>query len=161
MQLLHLVLLLPLAAASTVQPRDANTVYNDITGIDTAVRKLTLALNAYDGGITQSKPVFDATIDIHAINRKGFADANASGAFTSAESKRIVDHTDESVGKSIPASVKVLEAKKPLFDAAELSGVVESTILLLKVSCLLLHASYINVDALRRTITRLSVRQSD
>lgn len=126
------LLALPLATASAIVPRDANAVYNDITGIDTAVRKLIATLNAYQGGITQTKPVFDATIDIHAVNRKGFADATASSPFSSADSKRIVDHTNESVGKSIPASVKVLEAKKPLFDAAEVSSLVEATILLLK-----------------------------
>jgi hypothetical protein len=43
-----------------------------------------------------------------------------------------LDHTNASVGKSIPASVKVLEAKKPLLDQAQLSSVIESTILLLK-----------------------------
>lgn len=43
-----------------------------------------------------------------------------------------MDHVNESVGQSIPASVKVLEAKKPLFDQAQVSSVIEATILLLK-----------------------------
>ena len=107
-------------------------MYNDITGINTAVLKLTAALNAYSGGITQSEPVFDASISIHAVNRQGFADATASQSFTSAESKRIVDHENDSVGISIPASVTILEAKKPLFDQAEVSSVIEATVELLK-----------------------------
>ena len=132
MHLFKFLVFLPLALASTLTKRDAQAVYNDITGIDKAVRKLTATLNAYNGGILQSTPVFDASIAIHAVNRQGFADANASGSFTSAESKRIVDHVNESVGKSVPASVKVLEAKKPLFDQAQVSSVIEATILLLK-----------------------------
>lgn len=137
MRLSNILFALPLTlAVGTIIPRDANAVYNDITGIDTAVRKLTAALTSYNGGILQSQPVFDASIAIHAINRKGFADATAdataSSSFSSADSKRIVDHTNASVGKSIPASVKVLEAKKPLFDQAQVSSVIEATILLLK-----------------------------
>ena len=94
MRLLSILYALPLSlAAATITPRDANAVYNDITGIDTAVRKLTAALNSYNGGILQSRPVFDATIAIHAINRQGYADATASGSFSSSDSKRIVSRT--------------------------------------------------------------------
>ena len=133
MYIIKFLLLLPLTLTfAHVIKRDANAVYNDITGIDKAVRKLTATLNNYNGGITQSEPVFDASIDIHAINRQGFADATASSSFSSAESKRIVDHVNQSVGKSIPASVKVLEAKKPLFDQAQVSSLIEATINLLK-----------------------------
>ena len=133
MRLFHSLIFLPLAlATTTITKRDAQAVYNDITGIDKAVRKLTPTLNAYDGGILQSEPVFDASIAIHAVNRQGFADATASSSFTSAELKRIVDRVNETVGKSIPASVEVLEAKKPLFDQAQVSSLIEATILLLK-----------------------------
>ncbi|KAK5165366.1 uncharacterized protein LTR77_008895 [Saxophila tyrrhenica] len=133
MRFLSIFAVLPLAlSASITAKRDANAVYDDITGIDTAVRKLTSAINAYNGGITESTPVFDATIAVHAINRQGFSDAQASSPFTSAESKRIVQNVNQSVGKSIPASVQALEAKKPLFDQAQLSSVIEATVLLLK-----------------------------
>ena len=68
MRLFHVLYALPLTlAAATIVPRDANAVYNDITGIDTAVLKLTAALNSYNGGILQSQPVFDATIAVHAV----------------------------------------------------------------------------------------------
>ena len=87
-----LLALVPLVLANpAITKRSADQVYNDITGIDTAVRKLTTAINAYNGGITQSTTVFDAPIAVHAINRQGFSDATASSSFTSAESKRIVD----------------------------------------------------------------------
>jgi hypothetical protein len=68
MRLFHILYARPLtlAAANTI-PRDANAVYNDITGTDTAVRRLTAALNSYNGGILQSQLVFDATIAIYAV----------------------------------------------------------------------------------------------
>ena len=129
---LNLLILAPLALAASITRRDAQQVNDDITGIDVAVRRLTAALNAYNGGIQQSSPVFNASIAIHAINRQGFVDANASPAFTSSESKEIVDNVNQSVGVSIPESVKVIEAKKPLFDNAQLTSLVKATIDLLK-----------------------------
>lgn len=113
---LTLLLLAPLALASAIQKRDT-AVNADITGIDQAVRKLTAAVSAYQGGRQASEPIFAAAHEVHAINRKGFADANAAPQFTSAESKTIVQNVINSVGVSIPAGVKVIEAKKPLFDA--------------------------------------------
>ena len=132
MHFFKLLALVPLAFAAPVVRRDANAVYNDITGIDTAVRKLNAALTAYNGGILESQPTLDASIAVHAVNRKGFADATASGPFSAADSKRIVDHVNDSVGISIPASVKVLEAKKPLFDQAQVSSLIKATVDLLK-----------------------------
>ena len=133
MQIVNLLVLLPLAlTTASIAKRDAQAVYDDITGIDRAVKKLTATLNGYNGGILQSQPVFDDSIAIHAVNRQGFADATASESLTSAESRRIVTHVNRSVGKSIPASVKVLEAKKPLFDDSQVSSVIEAAINLLK-----------------------------
>ena len=48
------------------------------------------------------------------------------------ESKRIVEHTRNTVGVSIPISVKAIEAKKALFDEAEVGSLIEATILLLR-----------------------------
>jgi hypothetical protein len=131
MRLFSLLALLPLALASTSKP-DAKAVYDDISGIDTAVRQLTTVLNAYQGGILESRAIFDATLAIHAVNRKGYADANASAKFDAAESKQIVDHVNDSVGVSIPICVQAIETKKPLFDEAKLTSLVKATIDLLK-----------------------------
>ncbi|GAB7363569.1 hypothetical protein MBLNU230_g3836t1 [Neophaeotheca triangularis] len=122
----------PLALCAAITKRTAEQVFNDITGIDTAVRALTAQTEAYNGGILQSKPVFTAAIDIHDINRQGFADAKASKRFTSEESKRIVQNVQDTVGVSIPAGLEVLKGKKDLFDEAELSSLVFSSINLLK-----------------------------
>lgn len=137
MKLLLPTLLLPLLTTLAAPlpkraPADAQAIYNDITAIDTAVRRLTAALTAYPGGITPASPVFTQILAVHAANRQGFADANAAAPLTSAESRRIVQHVDDSVGVSIPASVQALEGRKAAFDAAELTSVVESTVLLLK-----------------------------
>jgi hypothetical protein len=131
MRLFSLLILSPLALAS-ITKRDAKAVYDDISGIDSAVRNLTTILNAYQGGIPESGPIFDATLAIHAVNRKGYADAVASPKFTAAESKQIVDHVNDSVGVSIPICVKAIEDKKPLFDQASLTSLVKATIDLLK-----------------------------
>jgi hypothetical protein len=131
MRTFSLFFLAPLALGSII-PRDAKSVYDAISGIDAAVRKLTSALEAYQGGILESQPIFEASLAIHAVNRKGYAAANASPAFNAAESKQIVDHVNESVGLSIPISVKAIEAKKKLFDEAKLTSLVKATIDLLK-----------------------------
>ncbi|KAI5358722.1 Putative Cell wall mannoprotein [Septoria linicola] len=133
MRFLSLLILAPLAIASTITKRAiAEDVNNDITGIDTAVRRLTAAVTAYQGGIQQASPIFAAALAVHEINRKGFADANAAPRFTSAQSKVIVDNVNNSVGVSIPAGVEVIKAKKPLFDEAQISSLVKATIDLLK-----------------------------
>lgn len=133
MRFFSLLFLAPLALAGTIQKRaTAEDVNNDVTGIDIAVRNLTAAVTAYQGGIRQADPIFAAALAIHDINRKGFRDANAAPAFTSAQSKAIVDNTNNSVGVSIPAGVVVIKAKKPLFDAAELTSLIKATIDLLK-----------------------------
>lgn len=123
---------LPLTLAASIAPRAATTVNNDITGINNAVLKLTAAINAYQGGVAQAQPVFTAGAAVHAINRQGYADTQASAPFSSAGSKEIVDNTNASVGKSIPISVTALESKKPLFDQAGLTSKAESMIQLLK-----------------------------
>ena len=133
MRFFSLLALAPLALAGTIQKRaTAEDVNNDITGIDIAVRNLTAAVSAYQGGIQEANPIFAAALAVHDINRKGFRDANAAPRFTSAQSKVIVDNVNNSVGVSIPAGVEVIKAKKPLFDAAELTSLVKATIDLLK-----------------------------
>ena len=122
----------PRIASTALPPRSANAVYNDILGIHYAVLNLTSAVTAYQGGIQQASPVFSASLAVHAVNRRGYADAVSSTPFSAADSQRIADAVTSTVAISIPASVKVLEAKKPLFDAAEISSLVLSTIELLK-----------------------------
>lgn len=132
MHVLKLLLAATLTTASTLLPRDASTVNSDITGIDIAVRNLTSKVSAYNGGITPSDPIFTASIAVHNINRIGFHDALSSSRFTSAESKKIVNNVNKSVGVSIPAGLKVLESKKDLFDEAQITPVIGTFVNLLK-----------------------------
>lgn len=133
MRFLGLLSLASLTWAGTIQKRaSAEDVNNDITGIDIAVRNLTAVVTAYQGGIKEASPIFAAALAIHDINRKGFRDAKAAPPFTSAESKVIADNVQDSVGVSIPAGVTIIEGKKPLFDAAELTSLIKATIDLLK-----------------------------
>lgn len=78
MHLLSLLIFAILALCASLIRRDAQSVYDDITGIDLAVRNLTATLLAYNGGILESRPTFSASIAVHAVNRQGFADATAS-----------------------------------------------------------------------------------
>lgn len=83
-------------------------------------------LNRYNGGIEEAKPIFDTSTDIHAANRPGFYAALSSSRCTQAQSKKIADNVNQSVGMSIPPAYKLLESKKPLFDKAQLSSVVSA-----------------------------------
>lgn len=132
MRFLATILLATTVTCATLSRRTAQEVYDSITAIDTAVRHLTDTLNAYQGGINQSIPVFDASTYIHSVNRAGFALATASAPFSQPDSQRIVAHTNNTVAVSIPNGVTILEAKKPLFDAAQLSSIVGAYVKLLR-----------------------------
>lgn len=132
MQLLRVSLFACVASATTLATRSAQAVNDGITGIDVAVRNLTQAVSAYNGGVLESQPFLDASIAVHNINRIATADAKASSRFTSAQSKAIVKNTQQSVGVSIPESVKVLMSKKDLFEEAQIRGIVLAFVNLLK-----------------------------
>lgn len=107
------LLLAPLALASVVKRQSASAVNDGITAISEAVVNLTNVVNAYEGGILASGSVFEASLNVHKVNREALAAAEASPAFTEAESAAIVDNVNESVAVTIPISVKAIEAKKP------------------------------------------------
>ncbi|CZT17927.1 uncharacterized protein RCC_03765 [Ramularia collo-cygni] len=132
MRAFNLLLVAPLALASVVKRQSASATNEGITAISEAVEALTNAVNAYKGGAVEAGPVFNASLEVHRVNRAAKAAADASGRFSSEESKAIVDNVFSSVGVTIPISVKAIEAKKPLFDAAEITSLVKATIDLLQ-----------------------------
>jgi hypothetical protein len=114
MKVFQLLLLAPFALAIPVAKRQsAQAVNNGITNIDTAVRELITSLNAYNGGILESQPVFDASVNIHKVNRDAKAAADASPRFNRQESQVIVQNVMDSVGVSIPQAVEIIKGKKP------------------------------------------------
>lgn len=126
----------PLTLASTLSPRQspgATQILSSISAIDTAVHSLTSALTSYAGGINASLPVFAASLEIHRVNRAGFAaNAGVAGPLSPADSDAVAQRVQDTVAVSIPEATKVLEAKKGLFDEAEISSLVLGTINLLK-----------------------------
>lgn len=118
MRAFSLLLVAPLALASVVQRQSGSATNAGITGISQAVEALTNAVNAYQGGILESAAVFNASLNVHKVNRAAKAAADASPRFTEAESKAIVDNVNSSVGVTIPISVKAIEAKKPYVEAS-------------------------------------------
>lgn len=101
----------------------ADTLYQDITNINNAVLANQAATAAFNGGnivttLIEGTPVLASVAAIHVVNRKGFADANLSGPIDEADTQRIVDHTVDTVGNSIPAAVSLLVSKKQQFVAS-------------------------------------------
>ena len=141
----NIFLLFATAATALSSPshrRDAtqlatDTLVQDIQNIDTGVKALTAAVDAFPGTdlttfAVSGVSVFAGVADIHVVNRKGYADALASPVLDNAESKEIVDFTVATVGNSIPAGVDALEAKKDAFAAAGLVPVALAGLKLLK-----------------------------
>lgn len=114
MKLFNLLVLAPLALAAPLTKRQSAQATNQgITNIDTAVRELITQLNAYQGGILESQPVIDASVNIHKVNRDAKAAADASPRFNQQDSQVIVKNVMDSVGVSIPQAVEIIKAKKP------------------------------------------------
>ncbi|KJX94924.1 hypothetical protein TI39_contig4149g00024 [Zymoseptoria brevis] len=133
MKLFNLLVLAPLALAAPLTKRQSAQATNQgITNIDTAVRELITQLNAYQGGILESRPVIDASVNIHKVNRDAKTAADASRRFNQQDSQVIVKNVMDSVGVSIPQAVEIIKAKKPVFDEAQVSSLVKATIDLLQ-----------------------------
>lgn len=116
MRAFSLLLVAPLALASTTikrQSASASATNDGITAISDAVQLLTDAINAYQGGILETASVFNASLNVHRVNRAAKATADASPSFTEAQSQAIVQNVNDSVGVTIPISVDAIEAKKP------------------------------------------------
>lgn len=113
MRAFSLLLVAPLALASAVKRQTASATNDGITAISEAVLALTDAVNAYQGGVLESGPVFNASLNVHRVNRAAKDAADAAPRFSSAESKIIVENVMSSVGVTIPESVEAIKAKKP------------------------------------------------
>lgn len=112
MRAFSFLLVAPLALASVVQRQSASATNAGITGISEAVEGLTRAVNAYQGGVLESAAVFNASLNVHRVNREAKAATDASPPFTSAESKVVVDNVNESVGVTIPIAAAAIKGKR-------------------------------------------------
>ncbi|GIZ46409.1 hypothetical protein CKM354_000953500 [Cercospora kikuchii] len=110
----------------------AQTIQQDVINIHNGVESLRKHVSAYNGEPLNSIPLAGDFTAIHLANRKGFANANIRQTdFTAEESTAIVQTVIDTVGVSIPASVEVTKAKKPLFDEAGLSPIILGSLVIL------------------------------
>lgn len=121
----------PTTLVTRVELVTAQTIQQDVINIHNGVESLRKHVSAYNGEPLNSIPLAGDFTAIHLANRKGFANANIRQTdFTAEESTAIVQTVIDTVGVSIPASVEVTKAKKPLFDEAGLSPVILGALVL-------------------------------
>ncbi|TID14743.1 putative cell wall galactomanno protein [Venturia nashicola] len=124
------------AYAVSIKARDVQLA-DDIYAIDAAVNALTENVNDYNSGsfpsgLVDGIPILLDVVNIHLVNRKGYADANLSPTLDSQDSITVVKSVTNSVAVDIPKSVDALKAKKSLFVAAGLTQIVIASLKLLK-----------------------------
>ncbi|KUJ16315.1 uncharacterized protein LY89DRAFT_79897 [Mollisia scopiformis] len=131
------LLLLATAALVTAKPLairsfDADLVLLDLGALDTSVKGLTSAIEAYDGGVVQATPILTAFSAVHVANRKCYDTCGSVKNMTSSDSYTIIDYVTRTLALDIPAGIKALEAKKDAFVASDLQYQVVSSLDLLK-----------------------------
>ncbi|KAF2769189.1 hypothetical protein EJ03DRAFT_99714 [Teratosphaeria nubilosa] len=119
---------LPLLASSLVaanpieqrqQAATAQSVQQDVHGIDLGVYNLRKDLRNYQGGALSETPIGVDLVGIHDANRKSHANINdRTESFSQAESNAIVKYLQQTIAKDMPASVAELMAEKPLFQSS-------------------------------------------
>lgn len=114
----------------------ADTLIQDVTNIHNGVLANQAATAKFEGGnvvtsLVEGTPVIATVGAIHIANRKGFLDANLSGPINAADTRRIVDHTINTVGNSIPNAVNTIVSKKENFVQSGQRGVVLASLKLL------------------------------
>lgn len=94
-------------------PISLTTMIWDLEDMHKSICKLNSTLGNYTGSWESEQPVYPAIANLHDRNRKSWHDATARrSAFSSADSKTIVDHSKRTVGASIPSMVETLKANK-------------------------------------------------
>ncbi|KAG4437624.1 hypothetical protein IFR05_006885 [Cadophora sp. M221] len=119
------------ASALTVGKRDAATILNDISTIDSNVKALTVTFNNYNGGVINAIPILNAESKLEDSIKQGTTDAKASAQQSSANSKSIIAAIDKLI-PDIEASLAAAEKKKAQFAADNLTGTVQKDLAALK-----------------------------
>ncbi|KAB8659314.1 hypothetical protein FH972_026203 [Carpinus fangiana] len=126
----------PLQVRATSQDPVVAVAENDIGAISTAVVALTAAINGYRSGVLEATPILANTANVHLVNRKAYVDAvaavTANVKANEEQSAEIVKFTADSVGVTIPQSIKALKAKREPLAKAGLTDSVVGALQLLK-----------------------------
>ena len=97
---------------------DVTTVLNDITSLDQDVKKLTAAVDAYQGGLLGQLPLLADLTLVHVATNKGASDAKTlPTTLTFPDAKSIIVHVNGTLSVDNPKAIQVLESKKSLFQA--------------------------------------------
>ncbi len=91
---------------SLLEKRDAAKVLTDVSSISTIVDSLTTAATSYTGSLTQTLALASTVSDLKTALSTATTDAEASAAFTEAESGSVAN----ALGELTPKIVGVLDA---------------------------------------------------
>lgn len=83
------VLSLSVATCNPIDKRDAALVLTDLTAVGTALTTLTASVDAYTGGLLPAITISTNANTLDTAIKKATTDANASAAFTAAESASV------------------------------------------------------------------------
>ncbi|KAG4442212.1 hypothetical protein IFR05_002322 [Cadophora sp. M221] len=119
----NILLFVAAASALVLDKRTAATILTDVSTINTNVKVLTSAANAYTGGVANALKVQQAEQTLDKSIVQAGKDANATSALTSADSTKI-SNAVQSLIPNIDASIKAIEAKKAQFAKDGLTQVV-------------------------------------
>ncbi|KAG6017520.1 hypothetical protein E4U43_000997 [Claviceps pusilla] len=128
------VLLLATAAFASVAPRDGAKSLDDLHAINSGTVSLTIAINAYTGGLLGGFPILDAEAKLITVIKTATTNAISSGPATLAEAHNIINFITGTMEPTIKTSFAAIKSKKPLFEAAGLTSAVKSILESLKLA---------------------------
>jgi hypothetical protein len=132
--MMHFLSLLNIALLSVtaVSSSQVDVVIDDITALDKDVQSLTVKVRAYNGGLIPQIPQLFGLTEVHLATRKGYYSATTlPRPLTEEDGLRLIEHVNETLAIDNPIAAQVLESKKPLFDAAGTSSVIQDGLKLL------------------------------
>ncbi|KAI5358391.1 Putative Cell wall mannoprotein [Septoria linicola] len=126
------IFLLPTTFAQSTTTPSVNTVYADISTINSRVLALTAATQSYSGGLVNQLPFLIDFGPLYLATRKGFYDSLLlPNPLTASDAQLLISHVNETLAINNPKAVEVVKSKKPLFDEAGTSPVVKEGLELL------------------------------
>ncbi|THC94418.1 hypothetical protein EYZ11_006115 [Aspergillus tanneri] len=128
---LILALLFTLVGTSSVLPRDATAVQQDLDKLSTDVKALTSAITSYTGGVSGALEIQNKEQTVEGDLDKVTTDAKAASTFTESESSTI---TKSVLGlePDIKTSLDTLVQKKQLIVSAGVTDIVKGDLQKLK-----------------------------
>lgn len=126
------VLFFAVTATALVLPRSVSQVSSDISNIDSQTKKLTSAINSYNGGgVANALPVQSDEQDLDKAIKSATTDAQNTPKANSADSKKILGQIKTLI-PDIESALTALKNKKSKFEADGLGKTVHDDLTTLK-----------------------------